>query len=335
VQARAQAEVTHAHRVAQQATVEREHLRAELRRAQLAHKTPEKVSLSFTSTPTLCNHSKGSASHSNKASVPCRNSKSGATRSAKAATGVGVPSSPRHLSRLPKRAAYTPKQLNAALPSGEPDELPSRRVSVRHVHRNGYPTPLAWLRGLKACAFIAVIGLFALTCSPANDALQSPHDLPTTTAGVNAKTFCHKWVWPTRPANAGPPASGEAHLLELATVPVAVVDGMHGWGNFSLSEADGTAVIDGGCTYDAWCDKSAFDLSTARHSPVPYLKVGNGAKLAVEFAGDISVDVETPDGRHALYRRSGVLYVPGLSRNLISERREWLNMRSRILKEDA
>ena len=27
--------------------------------------------------------------------------------------------------------------------------------------------------------------------------------------------------------------------------------------------------------------------------------------------------------------------MPGLSRNLISERREWLNMRSRILKEDA
>ena len=56
------------------------------------------------------------------------------------------------------------------------------------------------------------------------------------------------------------------------------------------------AVIDGGCTHDAWTDPHAFDMATVKESKVPSMKVGDGTPLPVKFEGDVAVQVEAPEG---------------------------------------
>ena len=96
-----------------------------------------------------------------------------------------------------------------------------------------------------------------------------------------------------------------------------------------------TAVLDGGCTHSAWCDIDAFDLSTLQDPNITGVRIGDGTRIPVKYSGTVDVNLRASDGGTVSYRRQNVLYVPGLKKNLISERQEWSRFGTRIAKEDV
>lgn len=105
--------------------------------------------------------------------------------------------------------------------------------------------------------------------------------------------------------------------------------------NDTDTDVTNSAVIDGGCTHTAWNDYAAFEKESMVASIIPNVLVGDGKRLPVKGEGTVSVLVEGTNGRAVPYKRRNVLYVPDLSRNLISERQEWERHATRIIKEDV
>ena len=110
---------------------------------------------------------------------------------------------------------------------------------------------------------------------------------------------------------------------------------MLGDGGDEPAVAENVAVIDGGCTDDAWHDILAFDATTLNAPQITGLRVGDGTRLEVPFEGTVKVLMCDVQGQWVEYRRPRALYVPGLRRNLISERQEWRRFNTRIFKEDT
>ena len=107
-----------------------------------------------------------------------------------------------------------------------------------------------------------------------------------------------RWVARGKPQewvdSGSPVPRAEANLLTTASLLLLPALGVNASGPWST--ADSVAVLDSGCTVDAWLDKRAFDPATVREPSVQRLYGMNGQWEDVEFEGTVEVDVETHGG---------------------------------------
>ena len=106
-------------------------------------------------------------------------------------------------------------------------------------------------------------------------------------------------------------------------------------GQSAEGEGEIWAVLDRGCTHTAFYQIEAFDRATLHTPAIRGVRVGSGQRLEVKHQGTVVLEVNDTSNRTVIYRRPNVLYVPGLHRNLISERQEWELYRTRIVGEDV
>ena len=94
------------------------------------------------------------------------------------------------------------------------------------------------------------------------------------------------------------------------------------------------AVVDGGCTHVCFNDREAFAPGTLREPDKPtYMLLGDDTRVPVKGIG--TLDINLVDGDASVrYTRGKSFYTPGMTHNLIPERKEWRKYQTRVRKED-